>query len=67
MPLSSGEIEIARAVRLMHREYGFTASQTLEMPEDELIYWLEALREDDKEAAPGKGAESTQTGSWDLG
>jgi hypothetical protein len=51
----------------MHREYGFTASQTLEMPEDELIYWLEALREDDKEAAPGKGAESTQTGSWDLG
>jgi hypothetical protein len=51
----------------MHREYGFTASQTLEMPEDELIFWLEALREDNTEAAQRKGTQSMQTGSWDLG
>jgi hypothetical protein len=51
----------------MHREYGFTASQTLEMPEDELIFWLQALKEDDEEAAPREGAQSIQTGSWELG
>ena len=51
----------------MHREYGFTAPQTLEMPEDELIFWLEALKEDDSQAESGQGAQSTQTGSWDLG
>jgi hypothetical protein len=67
IPLSSGEIEIARAVRLMHREYGFTASQTLEMPEDELIFWLQALKEDDEDAAPREGTQSIQTGSWELG
>jgi hypothetical protein len=37
------------------------------MPEDELIFWLEALKEDDREAAHTKGVQAMQTGSWDLG
>ncbi len=50
----------------MHREYGFTANQTLEMPEDELLFWLQALKDDDRAAFHNGGAQSMQTGSWDL-
>jgi hypothetical protein len=39
-------VNLARGIRLLHREYGFGASEVLKMSVEDYAFWIESLSED---------------------